>query len=127
MKQKSAKQQIALTLGLLALGQGHNNSGAYANPPADAAGHRPNILFIVMDDVGMDQMQIFGYGGATAPRTPNIDAVAHGGVRFRNVWSMPECSPSRAIFSRGVSRFAPTCCRQSSATIWQIPKFHLLR
>jgi len=101
VKQKSAKQQIALTLGLLALGQDHNNSGAYANPPADAAGHHPNILFIVMDDVGMDQMQIFGYGGTTAPRTPNIDAVAHEGVRFRNVWSMPECSPSRAIFFEG--------------------------
>ena len=25
---------------------------------------RPNILFIIMDDVGIDQMSIFGYGGA---------------------------------------------------------------
>jgi hypothetical protein len=101
VKPKAVKQQIALTLGLLALVQDHSTSGAYANPPADAAGHRPNILFIVMDDVGMDQMQLFGYGGATAPRTPNIDAVAQEGVRFRNVWSMPECSPSRAIFFEG--------------------------
>ena len=42
----------------------------------------PNILFIIMDDVGIDQMKIFGYGGATPPATPNIDAVAHAGVRF---------------------------------------------
>jgi arylsulfatase A-like enzyme len=62
---------------------------------------RPNILFIVMDDVGIDQMSIFGYGGGTAPLTPNIDTVARAGVRFRNVWSMPECSPSRAIFFEG--------------------------
>ena len=63
--------------------------------------HRPNILFIIMDDVGIDQMQIFGYGGLTPPLTPNINAVARAGVRFRNVWSMPECSPSRAIFFEG--------------------------
>jgi hypothetical protein len=35
----------------------------------------PNILFIIMDDVGIDQMKLFGYGGATPPRTPNIDAI----------------------------------------------------
>ncbi|MFL6305394.1 MAG: sulfatase-like hydrolase/transferase [Candidatus Sulfotelmatobacter sp.] len=62
---------------------------------------RPNILFIIMDDVGIDQMSIFGYGGLTPPLTPNINAVARAGVRFRNVWSMPECSPSRAIFFEG--------------------------
>ena len=62
---------------------------------------RPNILFIIMDDVGIDQMSIFGYGGGTPPLTPNIDTVARAGVRFRNVWSMPECSPSRAIFFEG--------------------------
>jgi len=54
-----------------------------------------------MDDVGIDQMKIFGYGGATPPRTPNIDTIARGGVRFRNTWSMPECSPSRAMFFEG--------------------------
>src|SRR5690349_11087740 len=65
---------------------------------------RPNILFIVLDDVGIDQMRIFGYGGLTknsAPNTPNIDVVARHGVRFRNTWSMPECSPSRVMFFQG--------------------------
>jgi hypothetical protein len=62
---------------------------------------RPDILFIIMDDVGIDQMSIFGYGGRTAPLTPNVDTVARAGVRFRNVWSMPECSPSRAVFFEG--------------------------
>ncbi len=64
-------------------------------------GGTPNILFIIMDDVGIDQMKIFGYGGGTPASTPNIDAIAHAGVRFRNAWSMPECSPSRAIFFEG--------------------------
>lgn len=61
----------------------------------------PNILFFIMDDVGIDQMRVFGYGGATPPSTPNIDAIAGVGVKFRNTWSMPECSPSRAIFFEG--------------------------
>jgi hypothetical protein len=64
----------------------------------------PNILFIIMDDVGIDQMRIFGYGGLTpnsAPNTPNIDTIARAGIRFRNTWAMPECSPSRVIFFQG--------------------------
>ncbi len=54
-----------------------------------------------MDDVGIDQMKVFGYGGTVGPDLPNIDAVAHAGVRFRNTWSMPECSPGRASFFVG--------------------------
>jgi hypothetical protein len=64
--------------------------------------HRPNILFIIMDDVGIDQLRSFGYGGLLSPpRTPVLDVVARNGIRFRNVWAMPECSPSRAIFFEG--------------------------
>jgi hypothetical protein len=54
-----------------------------------------------MDDVGIDQLPIFGYGGADPAATPNIDAIARAGVRFRNVWAMAECSPSRAMFFEG--------------------------
>jgi hypothetical protein len=54
-----------------------------------------------MDDVGIDQLTIFGYGGVDPAKTPNIDAIARAGVRFRNVWAMPECSPSRAVFFEG--------------------------
>ena len=64
-------------------------------------GQTPNILFIIMDDVGIDQMAIFGYGGAQPPMTPNIKAIADNGMKFRNTWAMPECSPSRAIFFEG--------------------------
>jgi arylsulfatase A-like enzyme len=54
-----------------------------------------------MDDVGIDQLRSFGYGGVTPAATPNIDAIARAGVRFRNTWAMPECSPSRAMFFEG--------------------------
>jgi hypothetical protein len=68
---------------------------------AAAAQQRPNILFVIMDDLGIDQLRTFGYGGVTPPSTPVLDLVAQHGVRFRNVWAMPECSPSRAMFFEG--------------------------
>ncbi len=71
---------------------------------ADAApteSGKPNILFVMMDDVGIDQMTSFGYGGANPPKMPNMDAVAQAGIRFRNTWAQPECSPARASFFVG--------------------------
>src|SRR5262245_30361124 len=69
--------------------------------PVDAQPKVPNILFVIMDDVGIDQMRVFGYGGATPPHTPNIDTIARAGVRFHNAWSMPACSASRATMFTG--------------------------
>jgi arylsulfatase A-like enzyme len=75
------------------------SSGDTAQPPAGP--QPPNILFVVMDDVGVDQMSSFGYGGVDAPPTPTLDAIAQAGLKFRNTWSMPECSPGRAAFFTG--------------------------
>ena len=61
----------------------------------------PNIIFIIMDDVGVDQMTSFGYGGGTAAPMPNMNEIASKGIRFRNNWSSPACSPSRAMFFEG--------------------------
>ena len=61
----------------------------------------PNILFIIMDDVGIDQMESFGYGGQTAPLMPTIDTIAQNGVRFHNTWAMPACSTSRSVIFQG--------------------------
>jgi hypothetical protein len=69
--------------------------------PDNGRARRPNILFIIMDDVGIDQLPVFGYGGIDPANTPNINAIANAGVRFRNAWAMPECSPSRAVFYEG--------------------------
>lgn len=73
-------------------------------PAASGQQPRPNILFIVMDDVGIDQLASFGYGGPEPVSTPVLDRVAAAGLRFRNVWAMPECSPSRAhVLRRPIS------------------------
>ena len=62
----------------------------------DAASSKPNILFVILDDVGIDQLKIFNKDNPLPPLTPNIDLIARHGVKFTNAWAMPECSPSRA-------------------------------
>ncbi|MBV8830831.1 MAG: sulfatase-like hydrolase/transferase [Acidobacteriaceae bacterium] len=93
MSPKSASAAICLCVCL--------QCAAATSRQAGSLQQRPNILFVIMDDVGIDQMRSFGYGGVTAPNTPVLDLVAQQGLRFRNVWAMPECSPSRAIFFEG--------------------------
>jgi len=95
---------IALLLSMSVWAQGnHDNTITGTSLVSSGKGKPlpPNILFIIMDDVGIDQLPIFGYGGVDPAATPNIDAIAQAGVRFRNVWAMPECSPSRAVFFEG--------------------------
>ncbi|MBI3705309.1 MAG: sulfatase-like hydrolase/transferase [Rhizobiales bacterium] len=69
--------------------------------PVHALPSKPNIIFIILDDVGIDKLTIFGNGGVLPPLTPNIDLIAARGVKFTNAWAMPECSPSRAAFFTG--------------------------
>jgi hypothetical protein len=77
------------------------SAGATTLPASHPGTKTPNILFVIMDDVGVDQMRSFGYGGPVAPKMPVIDTIAYHGIRFRNTWSMPECSPARAAFFTG--------------------------
>jgi arylsulfatase B len=61
---------------------------------ADASGQKPNILFIVADDLGYQDLGC--YGGKDIP-TPHIDALAAGGVRFTSGYvTAPFCAASRA-------------------------------
>jgi arylsulfatase A-like enzyme len=58
-------------------------------PPAD--GHKPNIVWVVMDTVRADHLSAYGY---PRPTTPNLDALAADGVLFENVfgessWTAP--------------------------------------
>jgi len=91
------KKTVSITPILLSLIAGL----AVTPPAAQAKKPLPNILFVVMDDVGVDQMKLYGYGGESPPRLPNIEAIASKGVVFTNAWAMPDCSPSRATFFTG--------------------------
>lgn len=92
---------LQLLLAIVCFGLLHGCGDGSGNDTPIPQDDSPNILFFILDDVGIDQMQSFGYGGADPPQTPTIDAIADAGVSFANVWAMPECSPSRALVFEG--------------------------
>ncbi|MEX1025651.1 MAG: sulfatase-like hydrolase/transferase [Planctomycetota bacterium] len=66
-----------------------------------AHGHaQSNVLLILADDLGVDQVGCYAEG-ALPPMTPNIDGLVQDGVLFRNAWSCPSCSPTRATIMTG--------------------------
>jgi arylsulfatase A-like enzyme len=58
---------------------------------------RPNIMLVVVDDMGFNDLGI--YGGEIG--TPNIDALANDGVLFSDFNVAPNCSPTRAMLLSG--------------------------
>jgi len=59
---------------------------------------RPNIVLILNDDMGYSDIGC--YGGEI--QTPNLDALAHGGVRFTDFYNTARCCPSRASLLTGL-------------------------
>ncbi len=73
--------------------------GAPLMARAAPSARRPNIIFILGDDVRWDDLACTGHAFA---RTPNIDRIAAEGALFRNAFiTTPICSPSRASFLTG--------------------------
>ncbi|UCD58584.1 MAG: sulfatase-like hydrolase/transferase, partial [Candidatus Hydrogenedentota bacterium] len=58
---------------------------------------RPNILLIVVDDMGYSDIGAFG----GEIRTPNVDRLARSGVRLTNFYAAPSCSPTRSMLMSG--------------------------
>lgn len=63
-----------------------------------AAAERPNIVLLVVDDMGYSDFGAFG----GEIRTPNIDALAASGTRFTNFHVASSCAPTRAMLMTGV-------------------------
>jgi len=59
---------------------------------------RPNILFIMLDDLGKEWISGFG---ASEIKTPAIDKLISTGISFKNVYSMPQCTPTRITLLTG--------------------------
>ncbi len=57
------------------------------------AAEKPNIIFILADDYGIPGVGCCG----GAYKTPNLDSLAAGGIRFERCFSAPLCAPSRAL------------------------------
>jgi len=91
----------------------------------EAEGKKPNVLLVILDDVGIDTMsnmypglidglvQHYGPQGLNHPdyarikggpaSTPVIDALSQKGVVFTNAWAQPFCSPTRASLLTGLN------------------------
>ena len=65
---------------------------------AAAVAKKPNIIFILGDDVGIGDI---GCTGSDRFKTPNIDALARGGTVFKHAYAEPLCGPSRATILTG--------------------------
>ncbi|MBS2211380.1 sulfatase [Carboxylicivirga mesophila] len=108
-------------VGCLMLGLLMNLGMAKAQTP----GKRPNIIVILADDLGYNDV---GYMGSDANATPNIDAIAANGIRFTDAYTTcPVCGPSRAglLTGRYQNRFGfednPGPFRRTEETIPGIP------
>lgn len=67
--------------------------------PASAAETKPNIIFILADDLGVSDL---GCTGSTFYETPNLDRLAREGMRFTQAYAAcPVCSPTRAAAMTG--------------------------
>lgn len=76
-------------------------AGQETSAPAPAAppDTRPNVLLIVVDDLGYTDVGSFG---GEIP-TPNLDALAMEGLRFTNFHAAPNCAPTRAMLMSGTT------------------------
>jgi len=86
-----------------------------AQEGAAAKPRRPNILFIMVDDLGKDWISCTG---ADNIQTPAIDSLATRGMRLTNVWSMPQCTPTRVTLLTGQYPW-----RSGWVNHWDVPRW----
>ncbi|MGE3156517.1 MAG: arylsulfatase [Xanthobacteraceae bacterium] len=77
--------------------QAMNTAQAQQPQTSAPANQKPNIIFIMVDDLGNADL---GYRGSDI-RTPNIDKLATEGVRMESFYGQPVCTPSRACLMTG--------------------------
>lgn len=78
--------------------------GCLVTTAGSTSADQHNLLLIIADDMGVDQVGVYGEGSNPA-KTPNIDALAAEGILFRNAWANPLCSPTRALIQTGRHSF----------------------
>jgi arylsulfatase len=71
---------------------------AHANTASEASSSRPNIVIIMADDLGFSDIGCYGSEIAT----PNLDALASGGLRFTQFYNAARCCPTRAALLTGL-------------------------
>jgi arylsulfatase A-like enzyme len=81
----------------------------------DRQPEKPNILLIMVDDLGKEWIGCYGAGDI---ETTNIDALAKNGMLFTNAYSMPQCTPSRITLLTGTYPW-----RNGWVNHWDVPRY----
>lgn len=79
------------------MGRTFIESEPYWHPPVTPPKGAPNIVVILLDDLGFAEMGCFG----SEIETPNMDRLAANGLRFNNYTTVPMCAPARAALMTG--------------------------
>ena len=80
--------------------------GVALSGPASAQETKPNVVFILADNVGYGDLGPYGGGELRGAPTPNIDRLARDGLRLTQYLVEPACTPSRAALMTGSIRSA---------------------
>ena len=88
-------RRLLLGAALFVVG-GVTASAALAAPAA-----RPNVLFILVDNLGYGELGVYGGGETRGAPTPRIDRLAAEGLRLTNMNTEPQCTPSRSSILTG--------------------------
>src|SRR5437899_7072360 len=72
-----------------------------SSAPASAQDKKPNIVFILADNIGYGDIGVYGGGELRGAPTPRIDELAHEGLRLTQYLVEPGCTPSRAALMTG--------------------------
>jgi arylsulfatase len=106
---------------------------AYAKAATDqTAGKKPNIVFILVDNLGYGELGVYGGGILRGAPTPRIDNLAGEGTRLLNFNVEAQCTPSRSALLTG--RFSirsgtyavPIGGVADGLTLWEITIAELL-
>jgi arylsulfatase A-like enzyme len=79
-------------------------ASAALSAPAEPRGGKPNILFILADNLGYGEIGVYGGGETRGAPTPRLDRLANEGLRLTNMNMETQCTPSRSSLMTG--RFA---------------------
>src|SRR3954467_3700793 len=75
-----------------------------AAPASAQPQQKPNILLILVDNLGYGELGVYGGGATRGAPTPRIDKLARDGLRLTNMNMEAQCTPSRSSLLTG--RFA---------------------
>lgn len=66
-----------------------------------ANGRRPNIVWLLVDDMGYGDPGCYGGGESIGAATPHMDRLAREGLRLTSTYSQPTCTPTRSAILTG--------------------------